>query len=175
MADRARGPVMVEEHPEITRAGNAALRNQIEQMLNSYERDISALETAQARATEPVTVWSADNLVRVTANIAGVIEVHLEPDAFKRSSPEKLGVVITETVRDAGRAAARIQEEALAPLTDAAAAMPDLPDLIPGAPATKDLLARFVPPPVDRTPPPPPAPAAEDDDDDYYRNQGYLR
>ncbi|WP_083884348.1 YbaB/EbfC family nucleoid-associated protein [Nocardia higoensis] len=165
---------MAEDYPEVTRESNAALRSQIESMLDSYERDTSALRDAQLRAAEPVSVWSDDNLVRVTATIAGVVEVHLEAEAFKNSTPQKLGASITATVQEAARAAAAGLEQAMAPWTALADSMPDLPDLIPGAPSTKDLLAQLAPPPPDQVPPPP-SDGGDDDEDDYFRNQGYLR
>lgn len=162
------------EQPEVTREGNAALRSQIDALLDSYERDTSALRDAQRRAAEPVSVWSEDNLVRVTATIAGIVEVHIEPEAFKNSTPQRLGASITATAQEAARAAAAGLEEAMAPWSAVADAMPDLPDLIPGAPATKDLLAQLTPPPPEQVTPPP-LDSGDDDEDDYYRNQGYLR
>lgn len=165
---------MAEDFPEATRAGNAALRSQIESMLDSYERDTTALRDAQHRAAEPVTVWSPDNLVRVTATIAGVVEVHIEAEAFKISTPQRLGASITATVQEAARTAAAGLEQAMAPWTALAESMPDLPDLIPGAPSTKDLLAELTPPPPDQVAPPP-LDGGDEDEDDYFRNQGYLR
>lgn len=168
---------MSEDHPDMTREGNAALRSRIESMLDSYERDTSALRDAQSRAAEPVSVWSQDNLVRVTATVAGIVEVHLEPEAFKNSTPQKLGASITETAQQAARAAAAGLERAMAPWSALAASMPDLPDLIPGAPSSKDLLAQLVPPPPEQVSPPPTEGAGgdADDEDDYFRDRGYLR
>jgi len=165
---------VAEDHPDARREGNAALRSQIDSMLDAYERDISALRDAQRRASEPVSVWSEDNLVRVTATIAGVVEVHIEAEAFKNSTPQKLGASITATVREAARTAASGLEQAMAPWTRLADSMPDLPDLIPGAPSTKDLLAELTPPPPDQVIAPP-VDGGDDDEDDYFRNQGYLR
>ncbi|WP_278261845.1 YbaB/EbfC family nucleoid-associated protein [Nocardia sp. AG03] len=162
---------MTDDLPEFTRDSNAALRSQIDQMLDAYQRDSAALLAAQSKAAEPVTRWSDDNLVRVTANAGGVIEVHVEPEAFRRSTPEKLGAAITATIHAAQQSVAQGQEQALAPLTELAAELPDLPDLIPGAPNTKDLMAQFRTPP--ETTPPPAAPI--DDEDEYFRNRGYLR
>ncbi|MFD4433969.1 YbaB/EbfC family nucleoid-associated protein [Nocardia sp. NPDC058497] len=159
-----------------TRAANDALRAQIDSMLDSFTAEKSALLDAQARATEPVSVWSADNLVRVSGTIAGVWEVHIAPDAFKRATPESLGRSVTEAIASLATETARVREDALAPLTSG---MPDLPDLIPGAPSMKDLIAQLTPPP-----PPEPKPVAEprrlvedtdDEEGEYFRNRGYLR
>ncbi|WP_316573531.1 hypothetical protein [Nocardia canadensis] len=89
---------MNEDWSAPARAANDALRAQIDAMLDSFTADKSALLDAQARATEAVSAWSADNLVRVTGTIAGVSEVHIEPDAFKRSTPDSLGRSITEAI-----------------------------------------------------------------------------
>ncbi|WP_067646840.1 YbaB/EbfC family nucleoid-associated protein [Nocardia harenae] len=156
---------MADEVPGAARAGNDALRAQVESMLESYEQQRSALVAAQQHALEPVTVWSPDNLVRVTATVAGVVEVHLEPEAFKRSTPASLGPVITAALREAASRAAAQQAEALAPFTELP--LPDLPDLVPGAPSTADVLAQ-----LSRTAP---DPAPIEDEDEYFRNQGYLR
>lgn len=159
-----------------TRGANDALRAQIDSMLDSFTAEKSALLDAQARATEPVSVWSADNLVRVSGTVAGVSEVHIAPEAFKRATPESLGRSVTEAIASMAAEAARVQEQALAPLTSG---MPDLPDLIPGAPSMKDLIAQLTPPP-----PPEPEPVAEprrlvedtdDEEGEYFRNRGYLR
>lgn len=161
---------MTDDLPEITRAGNANLRAEIDRMLEAYERDSSALLAAQASAAEPRSVWSDDNLVRVTAHAAGVIEVHLEPTAFRHSTPEKLGTSITATVRAAQQSVTQSQEQALESLTGLATELPDLPELIPGAPSTADLMAQF------RTPvDPPPTATPVEDEDEYFRNKGYLR
>ncbi|MGW5315706.1 YbaB/EbfC family nucleoid-associated protein [Nocardia thailandica] len=162
---------MREEMPEATRAGNDALRAEIESMLASYERDSAELVAAQQRAVEPVTVWSDDNLVRVTANVTGVIDVHLEPEAFKRSTPATLGATVTATIQEAARRATSLRAEALDRFTGS---MPDLPDLVPGAPSAKDLLARLTPP-APETVTPPPLDAPDDDEDAYFRNRDYLR
>lgn len=168
---------MTEDWSAPSRAANDALRAQIDGMLESFAAEKSALVDAQARATEPVTVWSADGLVRVSGTVAGVSEVHIEPDAFKRSTPESLGRTITAAITEMSTRAALAQHEALAPLT---ADLPDLPDLIPGVPSMKDLIAQLTPPP-----PPPPEPVAEaprglvddsdDEEGDYFRNRSYLR
>ncbi|WP_280339872.1 YbaB/EbfC family nucleoid-associated protein [Nocardia neocaledoniensis] len=168
---------MTEDWSAPTRAANAALRAQIDGMLESFDAEKSALIEAQARATELVTVWSADGLVRVSGTVAGVSEVHIEPDAFKRSTPDSLGRSVTAAITELAARAALAQQEALAPLT---ADVPDLPDLIPGVPSMKDLIARLTPPP-----PPTPDPVAEaprglvedsdDEEGDYFRNRSYLR
>lgn len=97
------------------RARNDALRADVGELLATFEQQRRGLAEAQVRpATMTVTVWSADNLVRVEPNTAGVpVQVHLEPEAFKRSTPEKLGRSITEAVQSAARQAAELLSQAI--------------------------------------------------------------
>ncbi|MBW0273161.1 hypothetical protein ATM97_24050 [Nocardia sp. MH4] len=168
---------MNEDWSAPARAANDALRAQIDAMLDSFTADKSALLDAQARATEAVSAWSADNLVRVTGTIAGVSEVHIEPDAFKRSTPDSLGRSITEAITAMTIEVRQIQEQAMAPITDLAGQFPDLPDLVPGAVSVKDLIAQLTSPPATEDPEPPRRLVEDSDDDegDYFRNRSYLR
>jgi|GEM_PF-4744524 len=142
---------------------NDALRDQVDSLLEIFEQQRSELADVQGRLAEITgQAWSADNLVRVTANVAGIpIQVHLVPEAFKRSTPEKLARSMTEAAQAAARAATAQSQQAFASVTDIAGDLPDLPDLVPGAPSIKEL---FTPPPLDspdlpQGPPPSPPPA----------------
>ncbi|MFE3442410.1 YbaB/EbfC family nucleoid-associated protein [Nocardia sp. NPDC059180] len=167
---------------EAMRSRNDALRAQVGDMLETFERQRQDLAAAQQRiATAQVTAWSSDNLVRVTSNAAGIpLDVHIEPEAFKRSNPERLGRSITEAVQAAAREGVQVSQQAFAPIEAAADGMPDLPDLVPGAPSIRDLVDKLIPEPPamqDTTPPPPSAsqaPLDDDDEDEYYRNRSYL-
>ncbi|MGY0503212.1 YbaB/EbfC family nucleoid-associated protein [Nocardia sp. FBN12] len=160
-----------------TWASNDALRAQIDSMLDTFNTEKAALLDAQSHATELVSVWSADGLVRVSGTIAGVSEVHIAADAFKKTTPESLGSSVTEAISELTRQTSQIQQQALSSLTGS---MPDLSDLVPGAPSMKDLIAQLTPPP-----PPLPEPVVEaapslvddtdDDEGDYFRNRSYLR
>ncbi|MGY0503342.1 YbaB/EbfC family nucleoid-associated protein [Nocardia sp. FBN12] len=160
-----------------TRAENDALRAQIDSMLDTFNTEKAVLLDAQSHATELVSVWSADGLVRVSGTIAGVSEVHISADAFKKTTPESLGSSVTEAISELSRRTAQTQQQALGPLSGS---MPDLSDLVPGAPSMKDLIAQLTPPP-----PPLPEPVVEaperlvddtdDDEGDYFRNRTYLR
>ncbi len=160
-----------------TRAENNALRAQIDSMLDTFNTEKSALLDAQAQAATLVSVWSADGMVRVSGTIAGVSEVHIAADAFKRTTPESLGSSVTEAITELASQTSQVQQHALGPLTGS---MPDLSDLVPGAPSMKDLIAQLAPPP-----PPLPEPVVEaapslvddsdDEEGDYFRNRSYLR
>ncbi|MFD5178410.1 YbaB/EbfC family DNA-binding protein [Nocardia sp. NPDC058379] len=168
---------MNEDWSAPTRAANDALRAQVDAMLDSFTADKSALLDAQRRATEPVSVWSEDNLVRVTGTIAGVSEVHIEPDAFKRSTPDSLGRSITEAITAMTIEVRQVQEQAMAPIANLTGQLPDLPDLVPGAVSMKDLIAQLTSPPADTEPEAPRRLVEDSDDDegDYFRNRSYLR
>jgi DNA-binding protein YbaB len=174
------------------RSRNDALRTQIDSMLEALERQQEHLGEATARlSTTTAEAWSADGLVRVTVNAAGVpIGVHLDPESFKRSRPDRLGASVAEAAQAAARAAAQLAREAIAPLRAIADEMPDLSDLVPGAPSLKDLLNPPTPGPttpepantpgedswgepilrteIDSPRPVRPRPSVADDDDDDF-------
>ncbi|MGQ4599495.1 YbaB/EbfC family nucleoid-associated protein [Nocardia sp. R6R-6] len=160
---------------DATQEHNKALRDQIDSLLEVFEQQRNDLAEAQSTlATTTVTAWSSNNLIRVVSNAAGVpVEVHVEPEAFKRSTPEKLGHSITEAVQAAARLALEATQQAVAPVQASAGGIPDLSDLVPGAPSIRDLVRTMFPEP----------PAAQDEpespddesEDEYYRNRSYLR
>ncbi|WP_158851390.1 YbaB/EbfC family nucleoid-associated protein [Saccharothrix deserti] len=134
-------------HRAALEARNAALRSQVDTMLVNLERQTAALKEAQAAAPQTATATSPDGLVQAVVNAAGVVtDVKLAPSAFERSTPDKLSRAIVQTIQQATLDVRRQAEEALAPFQNA---MPDLPDLFPGAPSLKNLLPQ-PPPPVER-------------------------
>ncbi|NQE68263.1 hypothetical protein NG2371_02719 [Nocardia gamkensis] len=154
---------------------NEALRDQVDSLLEIFEQQRNDLAEAQSTlATTTVTAWSSNNLIRVLSNAAGVpVEVHVEPDAFKRSTPEKLGHSITEAVQAAARLALEATQQAVAPLEASAGGIPDLSDLVPGAPSIRDLVRTMFPEPP--TAADEPASLDEESEDQYYRDRSYLR
>ncbi|WP_431957702.1 YbaB/EbfC family nucleoid-associated protein [Nocardia lijiangensis] len=157
-------------------ARNEALRGEVDDLLEVFEQQRRELAETQARlAATTVTAWSSDNLVRVTSNTAGVpVEVHIEPDAFKRSTPQKLGAAMTEATQAAARLATEEAQRAFGAFEQVGHAIPDLPDLVPGAPSIKDLVNSFFPEPASVDAAPQPAELDEEAEDEYYRNRGYL-
>ncbi|MBF6317480.1 YbaB/EbfC family nucleoid-associated protein [Nocardia cyriacigeorgica] len=82
---------------------------------------------------------SADGLVRITVDGRGALtDVHLDPAALKAGA-EQLGRVLTEVGRQAARRAAELTREIAAPLLAPGETMPDLPELVPGAPSLIEL------------------------------------
>ncbi|MEV0295908.1 YbaB/EbfC family nucleoid-associated protein [Nocardia sp. NPDC050710] len=165
---------MADSEREAQLAQNAALRGEIDELLAVFEQQRRELADAQARlASATVTAWSSDSLIRVTSNSAGVpTEVHVEPEAFKRSTPEKLGRSITEATQAAARLASAEAQRAFGSVEQLGLDIPDLPDLVPGAPSIKDLMHSMFPEPAAAQPDP--VPLDEESEDEYYRNRTYL-
>ncbi|WP_067670609.1 YbaB/EbfC family nucleoid-associated protein [Nocardia miyunensis] len=123
------------------RSANSGIRNQVEHILDAYEEQRAQLSEVQTRlAAARSTAKSADGLVEVTVDTAGVLtEVRFAPEAM-RSNPDTLGRSVTEAGREAARRAHEQAQTILAPIAEAAAAMPELADLVPGAPSLRDPL-----------------------------------
>lgn len=123
------------------------LQGQIDSMLATLDRQTQDLHAAQQQVTQlRVTGESADGLVQVVVNsVGGVVEVHLAPDAFRRSSPESLGRAMTDAARRAGVAAHAESMRIMGSIVSATETLPDLPDLVPGAPSLRDFLPPLVP------------------------------
>ncbi|BCK54428.1 YbaB/EbfC family nucleoid-associated protein [Nocardia wallacei] len=165
---------MTDSEREAMRARNEELRIQVDSMLETYEQQRRELADLHSRlASTTGEAWSSDNLVRVVSNVSGVpLEVHLVPEAFKRSTPEKLGRSMAEAAQAAARAATEQSQQAVAPIEELAGELPDLSDIVPGAPSIKDLVRSLLPEPTPDAQAPPPL--DEEEEDDYYRNRSYL-
>jgi DNA-binding protein YbaB len=142
------------------RSRNDALRQQVDSMLSALERQQQHLVEASERvSTISAQAWSADGLVRVTVNAVGIpTEVHVDPEAFKRSRPDRLGASMAQAAQAAARQAAHLAQETIVPIQRIAGEMPDLSDLVPGAPSLRELLN----PPQRQPETPEPAPVDED-------------
>ncbi|MEU0503421.1 YbaB/EbfC family nucleoid-associated protein [Nocardia sp. NPDC005998] len=121
------------------RSANFGMRNQVEQILEAlaeqreHRADVRRrIDAARGTAT------SADGLVQVTVDSAGVlIDVRFTADA-QRSTPAQLGRSVTEAGREAARRVREQTRQILAPVVAAADAMPDLSDLVSGAPSLRE-------------------------------------
>ena len=120
-------------------ARNAAMRQQVNSLLAGLNRQSAALQEAQVQAAEVTgRATSADGLVTVTVNAVGIVtDVQFAPSAFDRSTPDKLARSVVTVTQQAASAAQRQVEDVLAP---ARGELPDLPDVVRGAPSLKDLL-----------------------------------
>jgi DNA-binding protein YbaB len=127
---------------EELRARNEALRVQIDGMLEDLHRRSDLLSRAQSEvAALRVEARTPDGLATVTVDSAGaVVAVDLAPEAFARSTPSRLGEAIAAAARDAAATARRRVQDLMAPVSQAGVDLPDLPDLIPGAPSLRNLV-----------------------------------
>lgn len=143
---------------------NAAMRQQVNSLLDGLNRQTAALKSAQAQAGEVTgRATSADGLVTVTVNAAGIVtDVRFATSAFDRSTPDKLARSVVAVTQQAAADAKQRVDAALAPVRGD---LPDLPDLFPGAPALKDLLPNPHPNPSSTNRRPQRLP--EDDDEDF--------
>ncbi|MCP9625440.1 YbaB/EbfC family nucleoid-associated protein [Nocardia otitidiscaviarum] len=121
------------------RAGDHAIRNRVNNILDAVDEQHARL----ARVVEQLdavrcTATSADGLVEVTVDVAGVLtDVRFAAGAL-RNEPEKLAASVTQAGRAAARLAHDRHRELLAPVAGAAEHLPDLPDLVPGAPSLRE-------------------------------------
>lgn len=170
------------------RARNAAMKEQVDGLLDKFNQQTRQLQEAQAAAASATaTVTSDDGLVTATVDSSGsLVNLEFAPASFQRSDPKRLARTAADTVR---RAAAQVQQrltELMSPITGG---MPDLADLVEGAPSLKGLIPNLPeppepaasdqgPPPAERSPATPAAPprarprrpVADDDDDDGQRS-----
>lgn len=160
---------------EEKRARNDRMRAEMDGLLESFEQQRAQLGELQARlAATTVSVWSADNMVRIDSNVAGIpVDVHIDAGAFKRTTPDKLARSVLEAVHAAARQAGDATQQAMAPLEAEVGAMPDLSELIPGAPSIRDMVSSFSEPPP-ATPPQATPELTDEEEDEYFRNRSYL-
>ncbi|MGP4016297.1 YbaB/EbfC family nucleoid-associated protein [Saccharopolyspora sp. 5N708] len=119
-------------------ARNAALRNQIDDMLSDLRRRTAEIQEKQAEAArQTYEVASEDGTVTVRVDATGTVqEVALSPKAFERSTPEKLAASITSVIREASGTAQRTLRDQFAPMTDTT----NVPE-IPGIPSLQGLIS----------------------------------
>lgn len=120
------------------RSANSGIRNQVDHILDALaEQRPHVAELRDKLSAVRCTAESADKLVEVTVDAAGVIvDVRFAPTAL-RGTPEQLGRSVTEAGRQAARLARERHAAIIAPLVAEADAIPDLPDLVPGAPSLR--------------------------------------
>ncbi|MFZ2175550.1 MAG: YbaB/EbfC family nucleoid-associated protein [Rhodococcus sp. (in: high G+C Gram-positive bacteria)] len=124
------------------RARNDDLRCRIDSMLDTLQRQRQDLDFARVGiAGITGEGFSADGLVRVGVDAAGVLTgVTLASDAFRRTTPEHLGRSMTAAAQQAVAEARSRTAELMAPVLDARGELPDLSEIVPGAPGLHDLL-----------------------------------
>lgn len=122
-------------------ARNAAMKNQMDTLLENFERQTAQLRDAQAAAAETTAqVHSPDGLVRATIGAGGnLAKLEFSPNAFERTTPAQLANTVQTVVRQGSLQVKQKIADLMAPITEG---LPDLADLVEGAPS----LAGLVPP-----------------------------
>ncbi|WP_454196995.1 YbaB/EbfC family nucleoid-associated protein [Nocardia sp. Marseille-Q1738] len=122
------------------RSANSGIRNQVDHILDALaEQRTHLTDLHEKLSAVRCTATSADGLVEVTVDAGGVLtDVRFTPAAL-RSTPEQLGRSVTEAGREAARSAREQHAEIIAPIAAEAGSVPDLPDLVPGAPSLREI------------------------------------
>lgn len=121
------------------RTDTRALRSRVDSMLDALTRQNEHLCALPERlAAITALVRSDDDLVGVVVDGTGVpVRVEVAPDAFRRMTPDQLGDAVTTSAQRAATQAREIARELVAPVLAVADEMPDLADLVPGAPSLR--------------------------------------
>jgi DNA-binding protein YbaB len=122
-------------------ARNAAMKDQMDTLLENFERQTAQLRDAQAAAAETTAqVSSPDGLVRATIDAGGSLaKLEFAPNTFERTTPAQLANTVQSLVRQGSMQVKQKIADLMAPITEG---LPDLADLVEGAPS----LAGLVPP-----------------------------
>ncbi|SFW53769.1 YbaB/EbfC DNA-binding family protein [Amycolatopsis australiensis] len=150
-------------------ARNAAMKDQMDTLLENFERQTAQLRDAQAAAAETTAqVSSPDGLVRATIDAGGSLaKLEFAPNTFERTTPAQLANTVQTLVRQGSLQVKQKIADLMAPITEG---LPDLADLVEGAPS----LAGLVPPIpqfLDEEPPPAPRPESFEDTGSILRNE----
>ncbi|MEA5359814.1 YbaB/EbfC family nucleoid-associated protein [Amycolatopsis sp., V23-08] len=117
------------------------MKDQMDTLLENFERQTAQLRDAQAVAAETTAqVESADGLVRATIDAGGSLaKLEFAPTTFERTTPAQLANTVQTLVRQGSLQVKQKIADLMAPITEG---LPDLADLVEGAPS----LAGLVPP-----------------------------
>lgn len=123
-------------------ARNAAIKAQVDGLLEKFEQQTRTLQEAQAAAsTASATVTSPDGSVTVTVDSAGTMtNLEFSAKSFQRSDPRVVARTVQETLQAATVQVKSQMADLLSPVTQD---LPDLSDLIDGAPSLKGLMPKM--------------------------------
>jgi DNA-binding protein YbaB len=156
------------------------MKDQVDSLLEKFDQQTAQLRDAQAAAAQAsATLTSKDGLVRATIDATGSLAaLDFAPVAFERTTPAALANTVLGLVRHGTLQVKQQVADLMAPITEG---LPDLSDLIEGAPSLQGLMPQIPnfleeeePPAPPRTesfeepimrseqapPPPPPPPVA---------------
>ncbi|WP_410667103.1 YbaB/EbfC family nucleoid-associated protein [Amycolatopsis sp. cmx-4-68] len=150
-------------------ARNAAMKDQMDTLLENFERQTAQLRDAQAAAAETTAqVSSPDGLVRATIDAGGnLAKLEFAPTAFERTTPAQLANTVQTVVRQGSLQVKQKIADLMAPITEG---LPDLAGLVEGAPS----LAGLVPPIpefLEEEPPSAPRPESPEEGGSIMRNE----
>jgi DNA-binding protein YbaB len=120
-------------------ARNAAMKEQMNGLLDKFNEQTKLLEEAQqAAAATTATVTSEDGAVTVTVDATGAIaDLQFDAKAFKQADPTKFAQTVMQTVHTAAMRVKKAMSDMVAPVTQD---LPDLSDLVEGAPSLRGLM-----------------------------------
>jgi DNA-binding protein YbaB len=123
-------------------ARNAAMKDQMDTLLENFERQTTQLRDAQAAAAETTAhVQSPDGLVRATIDAGGnLAKLEFAPNAFERTTPAQLANTVQTVVRQGSLQVKQKIAALMAPITEG---LPDLADLVEGAPSLAGLVPQI--------------------------------
>ena len=123
-------------------ARNAAMKDQMDTLLENFERQTAQLRDAQAAAAETTAqVNSPDGLVRATIDAGGnLAKLEFAPNAFERTTPAQLANTVQTVVRQGSLQVKQKIADLMAPITEG---LPDLADLVEGAPSLAGLVPQI--------------------------------
>ncbi len=139
-------------------ARNAAMKDQMDTLLENFERQTAQLRDAQSAAAQTTAqVSSPDGLVRATIDAGGnLAKLEIAPNAFERTTPAQLANTVQTVVRQGTLQVKQKIADLMAPITEG---LPDLADLVEGAPSLAGLVPQI--PEFVEAPAPQPAPFEE--------------
>lgn len=125
-------------------AANNGIRNQLDHILDAFERQRGRLQDIYRQSEETrIQAISPDRSVEVTVDAGGVLtDLHLTSEAMRRS-PEQLSRSIVDAVQAAAGRAQQQTEALAAPVDTVLDDLPDYPDIAPEAAALRDIRAFF--------------------------------
>ncbi len=123
-------------------ARNAAMKDQMDTLLENFERQTAQLRDAQAAAAETTAqVSSPDGLVRATIDAGGSLaKLEFAPTTFERTTPAQLANTVQTLVRQGSLQVKQKIADLMAPITEG---LPDLADLVEGAPSLAGLVPQI--------------------------------
>ncbi|NBH06436.1 YbaB/EbfC family nucleoid-associated protein [Amycolatopsis sp. SID8362] len=118
------------------------MKDQMDTLLENFERQTAQLRDAQAAAAETTAqVSSPDGLVRATIDAGGSLaKLEFAPATFERTTPAQLANTVQTLVRQGSLQVKQKIADLMAPITEG---LPDLADLVEGAPSLAGLVPRI--------------------------------